>query len=97
MGAAELCSAFALGGAAALLGARCSCGGPPAVKAARRSGAVLSLGISVLDYSVYLDAFPAPDTKQVATRQVAERVREMLCRAYPTPRGEKICKQICSN
>ena len=75
VGAAELCSAFALGGAAALLGARCSCGPPAdaAVKAAaaRRSGAVLSLGISVLDYSVYLDAFPAPDSKQVAQRQVA--------------------------
>ena len=34
-------------------------------------GLVLSLGISVLDYSVVLDAFPKPDSKQVAEKQVA--------------------------
>ncbi len=33
------------------------------------SSVVLSLGISVLDYSVVLDEFPAADTKQVATMQ----------------------------
>ena len=32
---------------------------------------MLSLGISVLDYSVVLDAFPKPDSKQVAEKQVA--------------------------
>jgi sugar/nucleoside kinase (ribokinase family) len=35
------------------------------------AGIVLSLGISVLDYSVVLDEFPTADTKQVAKHQAA--------------------------